>query len=171
MKKLFLGMVLGIFFLLMGAYFFVISGLLPMATKGPPLPLEKWVTRLALKAAMRGEIDTQSPFAANSENLLSGAKIYKQNCAGCHGIRDQKTTSIAQGLFPKPPQFFEKEKGVTEDPPGEIYWFVKNGVRLTGMPGFVDLLTDKELWQVSLFLKNADQLPGNVKSELIQKSE
>ena len=40
---------------------------------------------------------------------------------------------------------------------GETYWKVKNGLRLTGMPAYQKLLSDTEMWQVSLLLKNADQ--------------
>jgi mono/diheme cytochrome c family protein len=50
-------------------------------------------------------------------------------------------------------------KGVTDDPVGETYWKVKNGIRLTGMPGFSDSLSDAALWQVSLLLLQADKLP------------
>jgi thiosulfate dehydrogenase len=47
--------------------------------------------------------------------------------------------------------------GVTDDPPGETYWKVANGIRLTGMPAFKDMLTDNQMWQVSLLLANADK--------------
>ncbi len=47
--------------------------------------------------------------------------------------------------------------GVTDDPPGETYWKVANGIRLTGMPSFKSVLTDTEMWQVSLLLANADK--------------
>jgi mono/diheme cytochrome c family protein len=47
--------------------------------------------------------------------------------------------------------------GVTDDPPGETYWKVANGIRLTGMPAFKDALTETEMWQVSLLLANADK--------------
>ncbi len=47
--------------------------------------------------------------------------------------------------------------GVTDDPPGETYWKVANGIRLTGMPAFKDVLTETEIWQVSLLLANADK--------------
>ena len=53
--------------------------------------------------------------------------------------------------------------GVSDDEPGETYWKVANGIRLTGMPAFNQVLTDTEMWQVTLLLKNADQqLPDPV---------
>ena len=47
--------------------------------------------------------------------------------------------------------------GVTDDPPGETYWKVSNGIRLSGMPSFKDVLTDNQMWQVSVLLANADK--------------
>ena len=64
-------------------------------------------------------------------------------------------------MFPKPPQLFDG-KGVTDDPVGETYWKVSNGIRLTGMPAFFGSLTDEQLWQVSQLLANAKKLPAGV---------
>ena len=47
--------------------------------------------------------------------------------------------------------------GLTDDPPGETYWKVAYGIRLTGMPSYKDVLTENEMWQVSLLLANADK--------------
>jgi mono/diheme cytochrome c family protein len=47
--------------------------------------------------------------------------------------------------------------GVTDDPPGETDWKVYNGIRLTGMPAFNQVLTETQMWQVSLLLANADK--------------
>jgi mono/diheme cytochrome c family protein len=46
---------------------------------------------------------------------------------------------------------------VSDDEAGETYWKVANGIRLTGMPAFSKVLSDTEMWQVSLLLKNADK--------------
>jgi mono/diheme cytochrome c family protein len=57
-------------------------------------------------------------------------------------------------------------KGVTDDEPGESYWKVANGIRLTGMPGFRQRLSETEMWQVSLLVADADKLPNTVKDTL-----
>ncbi len=47
--------------------------------------------------------------------------------------------------------------------PGETYWKVANGIRLSGMPAFSKVLNQTEMWQVSLLLANADKpLPPGV---------
>ena len=64
---------------------------------------------------------------------------------------------------PERPQLWQKHPnssviGVSDNPPGETYWKIANGIRLTGMPAFKDLLSETEMWQVSLLLANADKL-------------
>jgi len=168
MKKIILGLVIGILLPLLGGYLFVISGNMPVRVKGPNLPFEKFIARKALRAAMKNEIQKPSPLKADETNLLQGAKVYQNQCAVCHGLPEQRRTAIAMGLFPPPPQLFGDDT-VTDDPVGETYWKAKNGIRLTGMPGFQDSLSDVELWSVSLLLANADKLPKSVKTALAPK--
>jgi mono/diheme cytochrome c family protein len=56
--------------------------------------------------------------------------------------------------------------GVTDDETWESYTKVSGGIRMTGMPGFKDRLSDTQMWQVSVLTKNADKLPASVKAEL-----
>jgi len=46
---------------------------------------------------------------------------------------------------------------VSNDPPSETMWKVTNGIRLTGMPSYKGILTDNEIWEVSMLLSNADK--------------
>jgi mono/diheme cytochrome c family protein len=68
-------------------------------------------------------------------------------------------------MFPTPPQLFHGT-GVTDDDAWESYWKVENGIRLTGMPGFKGQLTEAQIWQVSVLVKNADKISAPVKKEL-----
>jgi len=166
MKNIFFGLIVGLCLPVIAAFIFLKSGGMPVATKGNPLPLEHYIAKTALHAAIGAEENKPSPLTADELNLLAGAKIYSTNCAVCHGSLNSTPTAIAKGLFPLPPQLFEPDHGVTDDPIGEIYWKVKNGIRLTGMPGFVDTLSDTEIWQVSELLHKADQLPSSVQTEV-----
>jgi mono/diheme cytochrome c family protein len=55
---------------------------------------------------------------------------------------------------------------VTDDAPGETYWKVANGIRLTGMPGFNVSLSSEQIWQVSLLLSDAGKLPAAARAAL-----
>jgi thiosulfate dehydrogenase len=168
MKKILAGVVIGICLPFVAGYLFVISGRMPVATKGSPLPFEKFLARKAQHAVMDPEAGKPSPLPVDEPNLLAGAHVYQAQCAVCHGRLGQPASAIAQGMFPQPPQLLPPKTGVTDDPVGETYWKVKNGIRLTGMPGYSGNLSDTELWQVSLLLRHADKLPGPVEAVLHQ---
>jgi thiosulfate dehydrogenase len=156
--KFLLGVVVGLLLLPLGAFLYIRQGYAPVATSSPMLPLERQVTSMALNARIAKEAPANSPMSPNEENLVAGARIYREHCAVCHGMRDESRTASAKGMFPHPPPLLHG-KGVTGDPPGQVWWVVRNGIRLSGMPGFVGSLTDDEIWQVTLLLSNADKLP------------
>jgi mono/diheme cytochrome c family protein len=72
-------------------------------------------------------------------------------------------------MFPHVPQLLDKEDMVTDDPVGESFWKVKNGIRLSGMPGFKQSLSETQMWQVSALLAKAGQLPPEVTAKLQPK--
>ena len=143
------------------------SGGIAMNTKAPPLPLEKWVAQKALHLSYQNELNTQPPFAVDEAHLKSGAKTYLNNCAGCHGLPDHEPPKFAKGMFPRPPALFTEDGYVNDDPVGETYWKTKNGIRLSGMPGYINNLTDTEMWEVTLLLHGADKISPAVKHELV----
>jgi len=165
MKTFLLGLVVGVALFGVAVIGYFLSGLAPVATDARPMLMEKYLAKKALHAVLDREMPKAVPIPADEANYLAGARIYKDNCAVCHGVPGQPATAIARGMFPKPPELL-KGKGVTDDEPGETYWKVVHGIRLTGMPGFRDSLTDTEAWQVSILLANADKVPDTVKTQL-----
>jgi mono/diheme cytochrome c family protein len=146
-------------------YVYFAMGMAPVATASAPMPFEKTFANMALHARVNKEMPKQEPVQADEPNLVAGAHVYMDNCAVCHGLPAKEQSAIAKGEFPKPPDLF-KGKGVTDDPSGETYWKVANGIRLTGMPGFDQQLSTTEMWQVSLLVANADKLPDSAKAIL-----
>jgi thiosulfate dehydrogenase len=161
--RFFFGLVLGILSIVFLAYCYFALGMAPVAVKDGTMPFEKWAARTALHKRIDKEMPRTSPIPASPENLAAGAKIYKDNCAECHGLKGQEQTAGAKGMFPEAPHLFHGH-GVTDDPVGETYWKVANGIRLSGMPAFRGSLTDEQLWQVSLMLANADKLSADAQS-------
>ncbi|MEP6715835.1 MAG: c-type cytochrome [Terriglobia bacterium] len=165
MRQFVLGFIAALALLAVGGLAFLALGLAPVATSARPLPFEKFLTRMALKARVNKEAPKASPIAASDQVYADGARLYRNHCAVCHGLPGQAQTAVAKGEFPQPPELF-KGHGVTDDPVGVTFWKVANGIRLTGMPGFRDSLTDEQMWQVSLLLLNADKLPPAVRASL-----
>jgi mono/diheme cytochrome c family protein len=165
LKKFLTGLLLGIITVPVAVYFYFVSGRAPVATGDQPLPFETTLAKSALHAHVDREMPKSVPLPANEQTFVAGAQIYRDTCAICHGLPGQEQSPIAKGMFPKPPHLLWG-KGVTDDEPGETYWKVANGIRLTGMPAFKNSLSESQMWQVSLLLANADKISGAVKQEL-----
>jgi mono/diheme cytochrome c family protein len=165
MVRVLLGIVVGVLIVFVGAYFYFAMGYAPVVTKGPEMPFEHWMAHMALHAYLDKQPHPNSPVPADETNMIEGARVYKDNCAVCHGLPGEPKTVIADGMFPDPPQLF-RGAGVTDDEPWETYWKVSGGIRMTGMPGFKGKLDDTKMWQVSVLLKNADKISPAVKAEL-----
>ncbi len=147
---------------LVGAYAFVVLGLMPANADAPPPALERWAAHKSLHATLAREAPKgPNPVALNDENLIAGVKLYAANCAICHGAADAAASNIALGLYQKPPQLAKDD--VTDDPEGVTYWKVYHGIRMTGMPSFSKTLTETQVWQLALFLKHMTGLPPAAK--------
>lgn len=170
MKGFLIGCLLGLAILPASAYLMARFGYAPVATAEPPFPLEERFARMALHARIDAEAPKSAAIPADESNYAAGAKVYREHCAACHGLRNQPETSIAKGMFPHPPQLLHGH-GVTDDSPGETYWKAANGIRLTGMPAYRQSLSEQQLWQVSLLLAHADKLSEPVNATLSQPLE
>jgi len=148
---------------------YFMAGIAPVATASTPMPLEHFLAKSALHARINREMPKSAPISPDENTYLEGARIYRDNCAVCHGLPGTPPSAIAKGLFPEAPVLF-KGKGVTDDEPGETYWKVVNGIRLTGMPGFRKSLSERQAWDVTLLLAHADALPASVQAVLTEST-
>ena len=162
-----LGVVVGIELVVLASYLFMTRGGIFMGTDTKPLPMEETIAAAAIRTSIGKSANDPSPLPADETNLLAGAKIYMQACAGCHGKLDQ-ASSGAKGFYPPAPPLLPPATGVTDDPVGTTHWVVKNGIRFSAMVSFNQKLSDSEIWQVSLLLRNADKLPSSVQDSLRQ---
>ena len=164
--KFVLGFVFAFVVLLVGAGAYLKFGNPPVATADKPFPFEAQIVAVPLGARIDSQMQ-QPPFGISEDVYETGAMAYKLQCAGCHGAPGQDV-AFAKGMYPRPPQLWKKHShgndvGVSDDQPGETYWKIKNGIRLTGMPSFKGVLSDDQMWDVALLLKHAnEQLPDPV---------
>ncbi len=168
--KVFLGFLLGIAAVAAGLFVYLKFGALPVAVADKAFPFEKQIVYLPLDSRIEREMKTP-PFGISEDVFESGAHVYRAQCASCHGTPGHDVP-FAKHMFPSAPQLWRGHGshgvvGVSDDEPGETYWKVANGIRLSGMPSYAHVLSETEMWQVSLLLKNADkELPAPVSAIL-----
>jgi thiosulfate dehydrogenase len=159
MKRFWIGLVVGVLLVPVIFGIYVLSGRLPVAASDSPMPLEAALAGAGLYGRIRREAPSRDVSGFTTADLLGGADVYRNNCAFCHGLPQQPIPPAAKGMSPRPPQLFTSEGSVTDDAAGVTYWKVKNGIRLTGMPGFRESLADQDIWRVTALVARADKLP------------
>jgi thiosulfate dehydrogenase len=168
----FAGFLFAVILLAGSGWLYLRFGRLPVAVADRAFPMEKQIVHAPLNARIQHEL-RQPPFGISEDVFERGAKIYATSCASCHGIPGHDAP-FAHTMYPAAPQLFRKHSnsavvGVSDDEPGETYWKIRYGIRLTGMPAFERLYSDPQMWDVALLLKNADQpLPDPVQKLLQQ---
>ena len=96
-----------------------------------------WVSKVPEKYRQR-----QNPFDSDSKAVAAGSKLFRQNCASCHG--DEGT-----GRDNHPNLHSERIRNAT---PGELEWLLNNGSMRNGMPSW-SRLPEPQRWQLVSFLK------------------
>ncbi|MDP9038901.1 MAG: cytochrome c [Acidobacteriota bacterium] len=143
----------------------------PVAVGDSPVPFEANIVEIPLRARMHREMPASVPIGPTDANLNAGAGIYQDKCAFCHGT-SAEAAPYATSMFPRPPQLWRRHGhavGVSDDPVGETFWKIKNGIRLSGMPAYGKALTETQIWQVSLLLSRADKpLPAEAAEAVAQ---
>ncbi len=143
--------------LFLALYVAIKTGGIPANADARPSRLERWAASTSLHATLAHQAPrTANPVPLTDANLIAGIKLYAKNCAVCHGASDATPSTIARGLYQKPPQL--AKHGVEDDEEGVTYWKIDHGIRLTGMPAFGASLSHTEIWQLALFLKHMDAL-------------
>ena len=172
MRNFLIGFLLCLVTLPLCVFLYLRVGHPPVAVADAPFMLEKRIVRIPLHARIDAEMPAKVPIEANETTFASGAKVYREQCAVCHGTFGQAATA-GEHMYPPAPHLWKKHGkgvvGVSDDPPGETYWKIANGIRLTGMPAFNQTLNQTEIWQVTMLLANADKpMPDSIMTLLKQ---
>ena len=112
------------------------------------------VIEIALRRSVSRRADALTPPAAfGREDLRNGAREFMEYCVHCHGAPGVEPDEWATGMRPDPPDLgLAAAEWTTE----EIFWIVKHGINMTGMPAFGDTESDPTIWRITAFVK---QLP------------
>jgi mono/diheme cytochrome c family protein len=138
-------------------------GGLPVAATDAPPRWEVWLAGRALDASLaRRAKGLEPPFAADEATLRAGMKLFRDNCAGCHGDGKSSSPWGDNNFYPRVPQFLVEPPDLSAP---ETFVVVKHGIRYSGMGGWNGMLSDDDIWRVSLFVSGLKSLPAGVDKE------
>ena len=166
MKNFVLGILFTLVAIVSGTLGYLLLGYAEVRGDLPPSRFEATLMKRATHASVRrGAPEVANPFPPTNENLISGGKIYMNECSGCHGEpgKQQEHPGV---LFPPAPDL---PASGTEYSEAQVFWVAKHGVRHSGM--FANGLWDSEekLWNAAAFIGRIKSLPPVVTTALAEK--
>jgi len=127
------------------------SGIINVAATYPHSPLTRWGLHTAMERSVSYHAkNIKVPPLDRPEMTLNGFRHYREMCMGCHLAPGISSSEIRKGLIPRPPKLQQAVRGWA---PAELFWIIKNGVRMTAMPAWGPSHSDEKIWEIVAFLK------------------
>lgn len=100
----------------------------------------------------------KNPVSASEETFIAAREHFADHCASCHANDGSGNTEMGRSLYPKAPDMRLPRTQELSD--GEIFYFIENGIRLTGMPGWSTgtLEGERASWQLVHFIRRLPTL-------------
>jgi mono/diheme cytochrome c family protein len=157
MKNFVWGVVATLLVLIVGGYFYLTGGYVDIAADQPPSSFERRLAMRAMDAATeRRAPEQKNPIPPTEENLVAGAKLYLDHCAGCHGVPSNPASLFSRSFNPPSPGFFRRAPDM---PDNQNFYIIQHGVRWTGMPAWGRILSDEQIWTIATFMSHIEKLP------------
>ncbi len=136
------------------------------STRTEPMRMEK-----ALATTIRGQAipsrykTIKDPVTATPEVIHDGMAHWADHCSACHANNGSGDTMYGRTMYPRPPDMRQKDTQEMSD--GELYYTIKNGVRLSGMPAFGDPDDDDmDSWKLVAFIRHLPRLTDAEETEM-----
>ncbi len=152
-----------------GGVAFIYSGLYDVAATSPHGGIVAWMLSTTSENSIeRRAKSIQVPVLTGDQRIIDGAGEYDKMCAGCHGAPGRKPGPVGKGLKPDPP---ELDHAADEMSAAELFWVVKHGIKMTGMPAWGVTDSDDELWSVVAFVNELPRVDAARYQQLLAQAQ
>jgi mono/diheme cytochrome c family protein len=153
---------------LLGGFAVIYAGVYDVTATEPHSPVTSWLLETARTRSIKAHAASiqAPPGLDDPAKLLVGVEHYAAHCAVCHGAPGVPKGDIARGLYPPPPDL---AKAAALYSPAELFWIVKHGIKMTGMPAWSDH-SDEELWATVAFLNKLPSMGEQEYARLVKAS-
>src|SRR6266851_5169601 len=153
---------------LIGGAVVVDSGVYDIGATAPHWRITHWVMETARVRSIKAHAAgiTAPPGLDNPARIPMGTEHFAAHCAVCHGAPGVPKGDIAHGLNPQPPDLTHASDHYT---PPELFWILKHGIKMTGMPSWGDH-SDDELWATVAFLEKLPNMTEQDYAKLVMES-
>jgi mono/diheme cytochrome c family protein len=139
-------------------------GLYNVAASVPHTAAGRWLLdTLQQRSVAARARDVQVPSLDEPHLVRAGAEHYREMCVVCHGAPGVERGEIGNSLTPTPPDLAKAARMWTD---AELFWIVKHGIKLAGMPAFGETHGDDELWKIAAFVRRLPEMSSGEYREL-----
>jgi mono/diheme cytochrome c family protein len=151
----------------LGVWIFVKSGAFNVGASAAHTKFTEWITHeTMIHSVRRHAAPIQAPERVTARQVLAGFCTYETHCVACHGAPAVAREHWVAGMEPSPPYLVDTTAKWT---PQQLFWIAKNGIKMTGMPGWRDSMSDAQIWDVVGFLEAMRRLPPQTYARLRSK--
>jgi mono/diheme cytochrome c family protein len=133
---------------------FFFGGFYSVAATTSETSVTAWALARIRTASIERHVGRESPQVNFNDAAVvqTGARAYSdRGCVICHGAPGADYGKFAEGMRPEPPDLKDI---VNELSPQHLFWVIKNGINMTGMPSFhLAGVPDDEIWKIVAFVK------------------
>jgi cytochrome c553/cytochrome c5 len=157
------GLILSV--LALGGFLVAVSGIIPITASGGHWAVTEWLLQFGKRRSVATHTMGMPPLELDDAWLvLKGAGHYETGCRPCHGSPDLKSPSLVRTMLPPPPYLGPR---ISRMEPEELFYIVKHGIKLTGMPAWPTQERDDEVRAVVAFLRALPRLDAGEYRRLV----
>ncbi len=164
MRRFFGGVIAVIVSLIVSVVFTFGTGRYDVAARRPPDAMDKFGDWVKSRSVPARAGDQKVPGVGDAASVRKGLEHYATNCLPCHGAPGIEGMEFHEGMFPPPPEIGGQQVQHWSD--GELFWIVKNGIRMTGMPAFGASHYDEEIAQIVAFVRHVPKISSEERETL-----
>jgi mono/diheme cytochrome c family protein len=154
--------------LLLAAAAVVYSGVYPVSATRQHFQSVYALLEITMRQSVRlSARDVAVPPLDGAEQLRRGAACFRDKCVVCHGAPGVAQGEIGQGMQPLPGPLVDARQRWA---PRELYWIVKHGIRMSGMPAWEFRMSDGDLWSLVAFMQQLPDLSPEAYAKVTQTS-
>ena len=141
--------------ILLSAMLGVYSGVRKISISAVPEPgpleasIATYAKHILVRSGSRNDVRAQA--IDHQTSIAAGDKLYGAECAMCHGLNGRTPTDTGRWMYPRAADLSSKDVQRYSDV--QLFWIVKNGVRMTGMPAFGKVETDEHMWDLVRYIR------------------
>ena len=149
------GVVATILIIIIIGLIIIYSGWYDVSAANKPTGFERWLFGTTMDNSVeKHSEDLAAPNLESPDKIKEGFVHYNEMCVECHGAPGENESELEKGLNPKPPDLSNSAQDMS---PEELFWVIKNGIKMTGMPAWGKTHSDDKIWSIVAFI---EKLPG-----------